>query len=339
MKKFVVRLLAASLVLSCCACGGTESGTSSVAASSVTSETTGAVDETATEATPEETVDRSQFKIKSFNTEPTIEETVLVDESGVKITATGLEYTDYEAILHVKIENNTESEIDVLANGGASVNNYMVPAYMHCNVLAHDIVEDSVDLDYDELELYGIYQITEIGIHFAVDDDDLNELTDTTSYVKTSIAETYVFDTKSYQNTITDPQTVDQYNYEILNWSADTVFDQYGIQFVSELFMKNVDGERALMIEVYNGNDVAVSVGFEALNINGDEINNHSLEWDDIDSGKYAIMSIDIDGFIDQEDELDPEKYTDISQIKFNVNIYSNDQTFLEDEPLTISFS
>ena len=339
MKKFVISLLAASLVFSCCACGGTESGASSVAASSVTSETTGTVDETTTETNPEETVDRSQFKIKSFNTEPTIEETVLVDESGVKITATGLEYTDYEAILHVKIENNTESEIDVLANGGASVNNYMVPAYMHCNVLAHDVAENSVDLDYDELELYGIYQIAEIGIHFAVDDDDLNELADITSYVKTSIAETYVFDTKSYQNTITDPQTVDQYNYEILNWSADTVFDQYGVQFVSELFMKNVDGERALMIEVYNGNDVTVSVGFEALNINGDEINNHSLEWDDIDPGKYAIMSIDVDGFIDQEDELDAEKYTDISQIKFNVNIYSNDQTFLEDEPLTLSFS
>ncbi len=334
MKKFVVSLLAASLIFSCCGCGG-ESGGSSAADSSVASEAVGAVDETS----PEETVDRSQFKIKSFNTEPTIEETVLVDENGVKITATGLEYSDYEAIVHLKIENNTDVDINVYSNTGESINDFMTFTYLNCDVPSKETVEDGIDFDYDELESYGIYEIATMGIRFTVEDDDHNEIVETTAYLDTSIASEYVSDPKSYENTITDPQTIDRYKYEVLSWAPDTVFDQYGVQILSELLIKNVDGERIMMIEVINTNDVKISVGFGTLNINSDDITETTIDWDEIDTGKIAVMTVNLDDYINSDEVNDPSKYTDITQIKFNINIYSNQQTVLEDEPLTLSFS
>ena len=42
-----------------------------------------------------------------FNVDATLEETVMVDEGGVKITATGLTYTDYSVDLDLTIENNS----------------------------------------------------------------------------------------------------------------------------------------------------------------------------------------------------------------------------------------
>lgn len=341
MKKLVTSLLAICLALSCCACGAGETNGNSDAAGG---ETTGAVTETAAETTleetaPEETVERSQFKIKSFNTEPTIEETVLADESGVKITATRLEYTDYNAIVHLKIENNTDIDLNVYSNTGESINDFMTFTYLNCDVSAKQTAEDDVEFDYDELEMCGIYEIATIGIRFTVKDDDWNEIVDTTSYIKTSIADDYISDPKGYQNAITDPQTIDQYGYEILSWSADAVFDQYGVQILSELLMRNTDGERIMMIEVTNTNDTKISVDFNSLEINSETITDSTIDWDEIDSGKIGIMTVNIDNCINENKAEDAEKYTDITQIKFNINIYSDQQTVLEDEPLTLSFS
>ena len=43
----------------------------------------------------------------------TIEKTVLVDEEGVKITATGLDYTDEAFLLELIIENNRDEVITI----------------------------------------------------------------------------------------------------------------------------------------------------------------------------------------------------------------------------------
>ena len=43
----------------------------------------------------------------------TIEKTVLVDEEGVKITATGLDYTDEAILLELIIENNRDEVITI----------------------------------------------------------------------------------------------------------------------------------------------------------------------------------------------------------------------------------
>lgn len=49
--------------------------------------------------------ERSGEELGSFNKSASLDETVMVDENGVKITATGLNYTDHSVDLELSIEN------------------------------------------------------------------------------------------------------------------------------------------------------------------------------------------------------------------------------------------
>lgn len=345
MKKLIVSLLAICLVLSCCGCGG-ESGGSNVAASSVktaNSETTGA----ATETTPEETVDRSQFKIKSFNTEPTIEETVLVDENGVKITATGLEYGNYKAELGLKIENTTNAELDISGGGAMTINNFTLPTLIWSTVPANEELEDTINIDLDELKLRGVYEIANMGLHLTVEsidaDYNFNDLVDTNVNIPTSIADTYVTDDMSYQNSISDPQTANQYGYQMLNWNTDTVFDQYGIQFSSVAFLKNSDNERYMLIEIVNTNDTAVAVSLRNMTISGKNIIDGTISGIDIFEQSRGVILLQIDRYIEyyleDDSSVNTEYFDDFSEINLEVNVYTNQDTIIQDEPLTLSFS
>lgn len=353
MKKFVVSLLAASLALSCCACGG-ESGASSNGTASVKaadSETTGGVTETSPgETTPEETVDRSQFKIKEFDTSPTVEETVLVDESGVKITAAGIEYGNYKAELGLKIENTTDTEIDIGGNGAMTVNNFTIPAWISYNVPANEELEDTINIDLDELKLRGVYEIANMGLHLTVEsidaDHNFNDLVDTQVNIPTSIADTYVADDMSYQNSITDPQTTDQYGYEVLNWSTDTVFDQYGVQFTSVALLKNSDDERYMLIEVVNANDTPVTVSLGNMIVSSKNIEDGYVSGVDIFGQSRGIITVQLDSeiehYLKDDSTIETAYFDDFSEINLDVTIYTGwtgHNAVIEDEPLTISFS
>ena len=66
-----------------------------------------------------------------FNTNAALPETVLMDESGVKITATGLPYTAYSVDLQLTIENNSGKALTIgNAHGSLSVNGFMTD-YLH----------------------------------------------------------------------------------------------------------------------------------------------------------------------------------------------------------------
>ena len=342
MKKIVVSLLAASLIFSCCACGG-ESGASSVAAPSDTSETVGSVAETS----PEETVDRSQFEIKEFDTSPTVEETVLVDESGVKITATGIEYGNYKAELELKIENSTDTEIDIGGNGAMIVNNFTIPAWISYNVPANEELEDTINIDLDELKLRGVYEIANMELHLTIDsidtDHQFNDLLDTNVNIPTSIADTYVVDDMSYQNSISDPQTADRYGYEMLNWNTDTIFDQYGVQFTSVALLKNSDGERYMLIEIVNNNDSAITVSLRNMNILGKNIVDGTISGVDIFEQSRGIVTIkldrDIEHYLEDDSSVEAAYFENFSEINLEVNVYTAQDTIIKDEPLTLSFS
>lgn len=68
----------------------------------------------------------------AFDPTATLEETVLVDEDNVKITATGLKYTAYEVKVSLTIENNTDKSLSfrsgTMGYSCNSVNGYMVDA-------------------------------------------------------------------------------------------------------------------------------------------------------------------------------------------------------------------
>lgn len=175
MKKFMSFLLSALLVLSLAACGsndGTRSTASeSSAGSTASSETksSAAATEEAT-ATPEPTEEPSA--------QPTLEETVLLDEGGIKVTATGL--TDYglggAPDLKLHVENNTDGDITIQTSEYAAVNGCMIREIASIQASAGDSADDIVMFLDDEFEKAGIETVSDIKLAVRAIDDNWNEI-------------------------------------------------------------------------------------------------------------------------------------------------------------------
>lgn len=175
MKKFMSFLLSALLVLSLAACGsngGTRSTASESSAGSTTSseaESSAAATEEAT-ATPEPTEEPSA--------QPTLEETVLLDEGGIKVTATGL--TDYglggAPDLKLHVENNTDGDITIQTSEYTAVNGCMVRGIASIQTSAGDSADDTVMFLDDEFEEAGIETVSDIKLAVRAIDADWNEI-------------------------------------------------------------------------------------------------------------------------------------------------------------------
>lgn len=175
MKKFMSFLLSALLVLSLAACGSSGSTQSTASESSAGStasseaESSAAATEEAT-ATPEPTEEPSA--------QPTLEETVLLDEGGIKVTATGL--TDYGLggvpDLKLHVENNTDGDIMVQTSEYAAVNGCMVRGIASIQASAGDSADDTVMFLDDEFEAAGIETVSDIKLAVRAIDADWNEI-------------------------------------------------------------------------------------------------------------------------------------------------------------------
>ena len=175
MKKFMSFLLSALLVLSLAACesnGDARSNASERSAGSTASpeaESSAAATEEAT-ATPEPTEEPSA--------QPTLEETVLLDEGGIKVTATGL--TDYglggAPDLKLHVENNTDGDIMVQTSEYAAVNGCMVRGIASIQASAGDSADDTVMFLDDEFEAAGIETVSDIKLAVRAIDVDWNEI-------------------------------------------------------------------------------------------------------------------------------------------------------------------
>lgn len=100
----------------------------------------------------------SSGSVEMFSSQATIEETVLVDESDVKITATGLSYTDYSAELSLLIENNTDLDLSFYSGTAGyscnAVNGYMSDeGYMNVDVSAGKKATEDISFDASSLAI------------------------------------------------------------------------------------------------------------------------------------------------------------------------------------------
>lgn len=88
---------------------------------------------TAENAPTDDAPEQSDEFLGLFNTNTTLPKTVLMDESSVKITATGLTYAAYSVGLQLTIENNSGKALTIGdAYGSLSVNGFMTD-YSYCS--------------------------------------------------------------------------------------------------------------------------------------------------------------------------------------------------------------
>lgn len=179
MKKFMSFLLSALLVLSLAACesnGGARSNDSE----SSTGSTASSEAESSAAATEEPTATPEPTEEPSAHT--TLEETVLLDEGGIKVTATDL--TDYGGTpdLKLHVENNTDGDIVISSGEYIAVNGCMVRGIFTIQVPAGESADDYVMFLDDEFEEAGIETVSDIKLAVRALDANWSEIC-TSDYV------------------------------------------------------------------------------------------------------------------------------------------------------------
>ena len=244
--------------------------------------------------------------IESFAPSATLAETVLVDESDVKITATGIKYTAYDVKLELTIENNSAKNLTFVAGSLGyscnSVNGYMVTdGYLNAEVAAGKKSVETVSFDVNELMLLGLTEIADIELGFSITDDGYNEYLKTgPRQLKTSAADSYDYGTDTYQEAVTDRELAKVIGFTVDYDTQEESFNQAGIRMLSQTLITNDSGDQVLLVEVENTSPDAlyVSVSDVSLNRLGVQSGTWSTDW--ISAGKRGLIAMKLSSMLDQ---------------------------------------
>ena len=287
MKKSFAMLLAA-LMLLLTACGG------DTASSGAASSGTPAAQKPVTGKPPE------MFPLKG-----TIEEAVLVDQDGVKITATGLDYTSYDAQLALTIENNTSEDLSfhsgTLAYSCNSVNGYMFDGgYLAADIPAGKKSNETVSFSVSELTALGITDIADLEIGFDISDDSYDTYLQTGPLpLKTSLADTYDYKANTYRDSINGGALASLVSYTLNHFGEETLFDQCGVRVISQALITNSEGERALFLEVENTSAEQVSVILGDFHVNGLMIQSKNFTTNTVNPGKRRVITAQLSNMLE----------------------------------------
>lgn len=292
-KKLAMSLAVVMLLLS--ACGGPTSGGGFSSPGQANTSEPGAVP-----------APSAGGKAIQFNPSAIIEETVLVDESDVKITATGLSYTNRAVEVNLSIENNTDKDLSF--QGGtrnyhcSSINGYMVDGgYLNTNVTAGKKANETISFSADELSLMGITDIADIELCFYICDEDRDDFLETgLRQLKTSIADSYDYAIDTYRQTIGNSDLLNSLGLSAIYDSEEEVFSQGGVRIVTQTLATNSDGEPALLIELENTSDEIVRAVTSNVAINGLEFQDDTWSTDAISPGKRRVSALTLSSELDK---------------------------------------
>lgn len=306
-KKIVMIMLLVIMSLSLIACGGapvTSGGdlpptTETLGANFAVSDITESQDE------GDNKNESKNVEIEAFNTEATIEETVLLDENDVKITATDLSYTNYSIELNLVIENNGDKDLQFISNSLAyscnAINGYMVDAgYLNVDVAAGKKANESISFRIDELTLYGINEIADIQVGFDILDDDYNHIYSGPRQVKTSVADSYDYGVDTYSMSLNSGVLEATYDCEINYFAEDEVYNQDGISIVSEALMTNKSGEKIILLEVENNSSEYVYGVTTGISVNGLVLYSSTWSSDSLNPGTRRILDLSLSSMLDK---------------------------------------
>ena len=249
-----------------------------------------------------------------------IEETVLVDEQEVKITAQELTYSGYAATLSLLIENNSDRELSFYAGTMGysmnSINGYMISdGYIGEDVAAGMSAKVSMDFNLDQLSMYGITDIADIGLGIQIKDGYDDYLSTGPLEIKTSAADSYNYDKDTFKDAMDEAATAAVFGYTVNYKAGDKLFDDYGVTILNEYVITNKNGEQSLLMEVANNSGKDLYVAESDVFVNN--VNDYGGRWDSefIVNGKKTVLSLSFDLFLDRSylELLGMEKYTDCS--------------------------
>lgn len=272
---------------------------------------------------------QSDEALGPFNRNAALAETVLLDEGGVKITATGLNYTAYSVDLELTLENNSGKDLCFVSGSLGyscnSVNGYMVKdGYLNCNVANGKKANDTISFRYDTLLLYGIDEIADMEIGFSMTDAEYNTVYSGPRQLNTSAFDTHDYSTDHYQETITSRAAMNTYGYEMLHFSQDTLYSENGVTLLSSGLLTSQGGETFLLLELENTTDKMVYLSTSDIALNGLQLNSSTWSNDAINPGNRAIITVALSSVLDSN-YWNVYGITDVSSVTLSLEQRSED--------------
>ena len=324
MKKIIGILLAALMVVSFfAACGGENGNVTGNSDPSVSDS------DTINQETEGSNSGSEEADLGVFQKNATIEQTVLYDESSLKITATGLNYGDSSVSLELLIENNSEKDYTVISGSIGyncnSINGMMIPdGFINSTVTAANKVNESMDFDYDSLMIYGIKEIADMEIGFMIEDENNKKQYTGPLALKTSAADSYDYDENSYSKTITSFVSKTVLDYSVVDFSDDELFNDGNIRVVSTALVEKDEEKQVLFLEVVNDTTNQLVVSVRSIGVNNLLIQQGLWDGDIVNAGKRAVMDIDLSSVTEGKY---PEVFgiEKIGTVTFNISVATID--------------
>ena len=326
MKKIISIIAAVLMILALTACGNSSTGTGDV---------------------PDDAGDQKDAAIEQDVEElerifsATIDEVVLVDEKDVKITAKELTYTSYSADLELFIENNSDRELSFYAGTMGysinSVNHYMIAdGYVGEDVAAGMQANVTMSFDLDQLMIYGISDIADIGLGFEIKDGYDDYLVTGPLEIKTSIADSYDYDKDTFRQAMDGKALAREYGFTIDYRGDEKLFDEQGMTILSEYVFTNEDGEQALLLEVINQSDLTRYAIVSESVVNGIAVSDYG-DSEMVAPGMKAVLDVSFDSLLDPShlELLGMSKYCEYASL---FEVRDLEGTTLSSKDIKISF-
>ncbi len=243
-----------------------------------------------------------------------IEETTLVDEAGIKITAKSLKTDSFMGPeLKLLIENNSGKNLTVQARN-ESVNGYMVTTYLSADVVDGKKANESITFSWTDLKACGITTIADIELSFHIfTTDDWETYLDTESIsVKTSAAATY------------------EYKFDD---NGDIAYEGNDIKIVIKGLSEDSLMGPSIVAYIENNGNKNITVQTRDVSVNGFMVD--AIFSSEVVAGKRAIDTITF-----MSSDLEENEITDITNIELSFHIFDTDSwgTIVDTEVVTISF-
>ena len=322
-KKIMALIMAAAMAVPMAACGGAKEA-ETAASGKTDNETKAPVEDEDTkkaEETKENKEDKKDVKVPEFEKTATIEETVMVDEDNVKITATSLEYSGYSADLNITIENNSDKNLKFISGSlGYScneINGYMFSGgYLNEEVEAGKKCNASISFSTDELLAYGITELADIKVGIQISDDDYNRTYSGPRQVKTSAADGYDYSKDTYFEGVENGTLAALGQATVDYYSDAELYSQNGVRIISEALLTNSDGDKSLFVEVVNDSESSVEGVIGNLVVNDIMVSYGSYTVGTINPGAKSVLSVDLSSTMD-EACFELLKISDLGKISF----------------------
>ena len=243
----------------------------------------------------------------------TLAETVLFDQDGIRITATGLS-TDslFGPELNLLVENDSAQNIVVQPNY-CMVNGYMMNGLLSADVAAGKKANDTLDFLSNALARCGIETITDIELDLVVSDGDSWQTLYETGPVilQTSAAGQYT-------------QTYDD--------SGEEIYNQNGIRVVAKSVNDDLFG-MGIKFYLENNTDKAIIVNADNVSVNGYMMTD--LFYSDLAPHSHAVDTLTLLG-----SELEDNHIDTITDDELSLQITDADyyQTIDSTAPITLHF-